>query len=430
MPRRARGLGPVSAQSPRSWVEGADSSGWPLNALPYGVGATEALAAQPLVRIGDFALPLAALAEQGLLPAPPGCFETASLNAFMTLGPNAWSAVRGRLTELLAVGSAHRSQVAPLLCPVTDLEMALPIEVADYVDFYSSREHASNLGRLFRPGSEPLLPNWHHLPVGYHGRSGTFVVSGRPIRRPHGQRKSADSDAPTFGPSQRLDFELEVGFVIGAPSPLGEPVAAAEAGEHIFGVVLLNDWSARDLQAWEYQPLGPFLGKSFATSISPWVVPLAALESARVDGPHQDPPVLDYLRVDMPWGFDIDLEVAIRTPAMAVAGSGYEVICRTNLQRLYWNPAQHVAHATVNGASLRAGDVHASGTVSGTEPDSFGSMIELAWGGERPLVLGGEQRSFLADGDSVLMRAVVDPNGSSPFSLGEVEGTIIAAGTW
>jgi fumarylacetoacetase len=345
----------------------------------------------------------------------------------MALGPEAWTAVRARVGELLGADSPERARLEPLLAPVAELDLVLPFEVADYVDFYSSREHATNLGRLFRPASDPLLPNWRHLPVGYHGRAGTFVASGAGVRRPHGQRKAPDASAPTFGPSERLDFELEVGFVIGTPSRRGEPVPAARAGRHIFGLVLLNDWSARDIQAWEYQPLGPFLGKSFATSISPWVVPLAALDGARVAGPVQDPPVFDYLRVDEPWGFDVTLEAGIRTRAMAAAAAPHATVCRTNLRHLYWNPAQHVAHATVNGAALRSGDVHASGTVSGPEPGSYGSLIELAWGGERPLDVAGEQRVFLEDGDSVVLRGTVQPAGRPPFSLGEVEGTVLPA---
>ena len=406
-----------------SWVEGADDSDWPLTTLPYGVAAAEG----PVVRIGDQALSLTGVAALGLLDAqladPRACFAAPSLNRLMELGPATWAAVRSRLTEALAAGSAERPRLEPLLRPVSELDMALPIAVADYVDFYSSREHATNLGRLFRPDSDPLLPNWHHLPVGYHGRSGTFVPSGTPVRRPLGQRKPPDAAAPTFGPCERLDFELEVGFVVGTPSRLGEPVPTARAGRHLFGVVLLNDWSARDIQAWEYQPLGPFLGKSFATSISPWVVPLAALEGARVPGPVQDPPVLDYLRVHEPWAFDVELEVGLRP-----AGSDrHETICRTNLRRLYWNPAQHIAHATANGAALRTGDVHASGTVSGAEPGSFGSLIELAWAGERPVDLAGGRRVFLEDGDSVVLRGTAQPQEGRPFSLGEVEGTVLPA---
>jgi fumarylacetoacetase len=407
-----------------SWVPGADVSDWPLTCLPYGVAATHG----PVVRIGDHALALAGLADRGHLDAALADarerFRSAALNPFMAAGPRAWDAVRARLTELLADGSPARDELTPLLLDARGLRLELPFAVADYVDFYSSREHATNLGRLFRPGAEPLMPNWRHLPVGYHGRSGTIVVSGTPVARPRGQRKDAGDDLPSFGPSRRLDFELEVGFVVGVGSRLGEPVPADRASEHLFGVVLLNDWSARDLQAWEYQPLGPFLGKSFATSISPWVIPLAALDAVRVEGPTQEPAVLDYLRVAEPWAFDVELEAALRTGAMATRGEDHATIARTNLRHVYWNAAQHIAHATVNGASLRTGDLHASGTVSGAASDSCGSLIELAWAGERPLTIGGERRIFLEDGDSVALRARADPAGRPPFSLGEVEGTI------
>ena len=421
-----------ASDSTSSWVEGADASAWPLSTLPYGVGGAYGQEApEPLVRIGDYALSLSSLARLGLLDGQlaeaQSCFAAPSLNGLMARGPLAWAALRSRLTDLLAAASPERESLEPLLKPLGALEMVLPVEVADYVDFYSSREHATNLGRLFRPGSEPLLPNWRHLPVGYHGRSGTIVVSGTQIRRPLGQRRPPNAAAPTFGPCDRLDFELEVGFVIGAPSSLGEPVPTDRAGQHIFGAVLLNDWSARDVQAWEYQPLGPFLGKSFATSISAWVVPLAALESARVPGPNQDPPVLEYLRVTQPWAFDIELEVGLRTAAMAAAGKEHATVCRTNLRDVYWNPAQHVAHATVNGAALRTGDLHASGTVSGRDPDSFGSLIELAWAGERPLNVGGERRVFLEDGDSVVLRGVARSGRGSRFSIGEVHGTVVPA---
>jgi fumarylacetoacetase len=407
-----------------SWVPGADVSDWPLACLPYGVAANHG----PVVRIGDHALALVDLADRGHLDAALADarerFRSPALNGFMSAGPRAWEAVRATLTELLADGSPARDELAPLLLEVRDLRLELPFVVGDYIDFYSSREHATNLGRLFRPGAEPLMPNWRHLPVGYHGRSGTIVVSGTPVARPRGQRKDAGEELPSLGASRRLDFELEVGFVVGAGSRLGQPVTADRAGRHLFGVVLLNDWSARDLQAWEYQPLGPFLGKSFATSISPWVLPLAALDEVRVHGPSQEPPVLDYLRVAEPWAFDVELEAALRTDAMAGRGEEHATITRTNLRDVYWNAAQHIAHATVNGASLRTGDLHASGTVSGAAGDSYGSLIELAWAGERPLTVGGERRVFLEDGDSVVLRARANPAGGRQFSLGEVEGTI------
>jgi fumarylacetoacetase len=317
------------------------------------------------------------------------------LNEFLALGPDSWKETQARIEERLDAE----------LVPLGEVELHLPFRVADYVDFYSSLDHATNMGRILRPGGEALTPNWRHLPIGYHGRAGTVVVSGTPIPRPSGQRKPPDAETPTFGPTQKLDIELELGFVVGVPSALGEPVPIEAALEHVFGVVLVNDWSARDIQAWEYQPLGPFLGKSFATSVSPWVVPLAALEPRRVPTRPQEPEPLDYLRAD-PWAYDLELEVELNG----------EVISRTNARRLYWNVEQQVAHLTSNGASLRTGDLLATGTISGSEPGSYGSLMELTWNGERPLALAdGSKRTFLEDGDEVTLRAPL---------VGEVTGRI------
>jgi fumarylacetoacetase len=312
-----------------------------------------------------------------------------ALNAFMARGPAFWREVAGRVEEGREIEAA---------------EPAMPFEVADYVDFYSSLHHATNLGRMFRPDAEPLLPNWRHLPVGYHGRAGTVVPSGTPVRRPAGQRPG-----PEFGASRRLDIELEAGFVIGVPSAMGEPVPIERALDHVFGMVLVNDWSARDIQAWEYQPLGPFLGKSFATSVSRWVVPLSDLAARRVPAPEQRPEPLPYLREE-PWAFDIGLEVELNGT----------VIARTSTRHLYWSIAQQVAHLTVNGASLRTGDLLATGTISGPERHQRGSLIELSWNGQEPIELDdGSSRSFLEDGDEVVLRG--EP-------LGEVRGRIEPAG--
>lgn len=291
----------------------------------------------------------------------------------------------------------------------------LPFEVADYVDFYASEHHASNLGRLFRPDSEPLMPNWKHLPVGYHGRAGTVVPSGTPIVRPSGQRKG--QTAPTFGESRRLDIEAEVGFVVGTGSALGDPVSADDFDERVFGVVLVNDWSARDIQAWEYVPLGPFLGKSFATSVSHWVVPLLALEAARVATPPQDPEPLPYLREKNPWGLDLDL---------AVSWNG-QVVSRPPYREMYWSPAQMLAHMTVNGASSRTGDLFASGTVSGPAKDQRGAFIELTWGGKEPVTVNGEPRTFLEDGDEVSITASAPGPSGARIGFGEVTGRILPA---
>jgi fumarylacetoacetase len=313
-------------------------------------------------------------------------FREPSLNGFMAQGQVAWAEARARVGDGAAV-------------PLAEVQLHLPFEVADYVDFYSSLEHATNLGKLFRPGAEPLLPNWRHLPVGYHGRAGTIVVSGTPIRRPSGQSKPPDAEEPVFGPSRRLDIELELGFVIGTPSSVGEPVPVDRALEHVFGVVLVNDWSARDIQAWEYQPLGPFLGKSFATSISAWVTPIADLAPYRVPGERQEPESLNYLRTQQ-LVYDIELTVELNGG----------VISRTNARNLYWSIEQQIAHATVNGASLRTGDLLASGTISGPEPDSQGSLIELTW-----------NEKFLEDGDEVVLRGR-----AGDVELGEVSGRIVA----
>ena len=321
------------------------------------------------------------------LAALGGDFVTQSLNLLLERGPQAWADAAGRGRELLERGD-H-------VVPLDEVDEHMPFAVADYVDFYASREHATNLGRLFRPDGEPLLPNWLHLPVAYHGRAGTVVPSGTPVVRPQGQSRPPGADTPSFGPSRRLDLELELGFVIGTPSRLGEPVPLAQTLEHVFGLVLVNDWSARDIQAWEYQPLGPFLGKSFATSISSWVVPLTELEPYRVPLPAQEPAPLPYLRGD-PWAYDIALEVEL---------NGY-VVSHTSARHVYWSVEQQLAHLTVNGASLRAGDLIATGTISGPGPASRGSLIELTWNGAEPLSLSdGSSRAFLEDGDEVVLRA-------------------------
>jgi fumarylacetoacetase len=320
-----------------------------------------------------------------------------SLDELLPRGREAWE----RETELALAAEATLAldEVAP----------RLPFTVADYVDFYSSLEHATNLGRMFRPDAEPLLPNWRHLPVGYHGRAGTVVVSGTPVRRPQGQSKPPDADAPTFGPSRRLDIELELGFVVGVGSALGEPVPASAFADHVFGLVLVNDWSARDLQAWEYVPLGPFLGKSFATSISAWVTPLALLEERRVPPPPQEPEPLPHLRAEGDWAFDLPLEVELNG----------ETVVRGNARGLYWTMPQQLAHATSNGASVRTGDLMASGTISGAEAGSEGSLIELTRNGAEPLHLAdGGERTFLEDGDEVVLRSDV---------LAEVRGRILPA---
>jgi fumarylacetoacetase len=392
-----------------TWLDLPAGTGLGLDNLPYGVFSTPGTARRTGVAIGDSVLDLAAATGDDV-------HATGSLNAFMARGPQAWAELRDRLTEWFT-DEVHRGAVEPHLVPRSQVALHLPIEVADYVDFYSSQHHAENLGRMFRPDSEPLTPNWKHLPIGYHGRAGTVAVSGTPVVRPSGQRKSPTDEAPTFGPSQRLDIEAEVGFVVGTPSELGRPVPLSAFPEHVFGVCLVNDWSARDLQSWEYVPLGPFLGKSFLTSVSPWVVPLAALEAARVRPPARDVPLLPYLDdADAdPWGLDIAIEVRL---------NGQLVSCPP-FDLVYWTPAQQLAHMTVNGASLRSGDLYASGTVSGPQRDQRGSFIELSWGGKEPLTLAdGSTRTFLQDGDVVTLTATAPGAGGGRISLGEVTGRV------
>jgi fumarylacetoacetase len=408
-----------------SWVPGADGSGFPAEHLPYGVfseaGAAGGAAGLARVgaRIGDGVLDLAWLARHKLVEGP---FDQPTLDAFMAAGPDRWRATRDRLTELVC-DPAARDRVEPALVPWSETRQHLPFTVADYVDFYSSREHATNLGRLLRPGSEPLLPNWRHLPVGYHGRAGTVVVSGTPVVRPHGQLRRDDGSV-VLGPTERLDLELEVGVVIGSPSVPGQPVPVEQAPAHVFGVVLVNDWSARDVQAWEYQPLGPFLGKSFATSIGAWVTPLDALAACRVAGPPQEPPPLPYLALDEPWGLALDLAVELRPAGAGAGGVGGDVVSRTSAAGLYWRFPQQIAHLTVNGAHLRTGDLLASGTVSGPTRGTEGSLVELTWGGTEPLHVAGVERRFLEDGDEVVLQGSAAVADNVRITLADVRGHI------
>lgn len=389
-----------------TWVPGADGSSYDVDNLPYGVFhlTGEAPAeARVGVRIGDHVLDLARVLDDA-------CFARPSLNDFMARGPEVWAGTRSRIVALLSEES-ERATTEPALHGIDQVSMLLPFEVADYVDFYCSLQHATNVGRMFRPDDAPLKPNWRHLPVGYHGRAGTVVVSGTAIRRPSGQRKPPSESVPTFGASRQLDIECELGFVVGSPTVLGDSVTTADFAKHVFGVLPLNDWSARDIQSWEYVPLGPFLGKSFATSVSAWVTPLAALEHARVPLPGQDPEPLDYLQVPDPAGFDIDFEVVLNG----------EVVSRPPYASMYWSPAQMLAHLTVNGASLRTGDLFASGTISGEAREQRGSFLELCWGGREPLTDG---RTFLQDGDEITLRASAPGARGGRIALGEVTGRV------
>ncbi len=405
-----------------SWVDGASGSAYDADNLPYGVFAREGEEPRVGARIGDFVLDLAPVAAAEMLDVH-AVFDEPTLNEFLRQGRPVWDSIRAWLVGLVT-DEAERELVEPYLVPLDEVELRMPFSVGDYVDFYASLDHASNIGRIFRPDQEPLLPNWRHLPVGYHGRGGTVVPSGTPVRRPNGQRLAPGADGlrdgPVFGPSTRLDIEAELGFVVGSFSDLGTPIAASDFADHVFGVVGLNDWSARDIQAWEYVPLGPFLGKSFATTISAWVTPLAALDAAWTELPGQDPEPLPYLAPGATKGLDIEVEVVLNG----------EVISRPPYSTMYWSPAQMLAHLTVNGASTRAGDLFASGTISGPEKDQRGSFLELSWGGREPFGVGadGGERTFLEDGDEVVLRYSAPGSGGGRIALGDVVGRIEPAG--
>jgi fumarylacetoacetase len=415
-----------------SWIPVGDSSDFPVQNLPY--GAFVAHGGTHLgVAIGDRILDLYALAQAGLCDdvCERELLTAPVLNPLLAAGRDSWTALRERLSSLLRQDgdpALRQANVEALFVARNDVHMRLPMEIGDYVDFYSSLEHATNLGKIFRPDAEPLLANWRWLPVGYHGRAATVVIDGTPVTRPCGQRKPPDVATPTFGPSTMLDIELEVGFVTGPANRLGRPIATSQARDSIFGLVLLNDWSARDIQAWEYQPLGPFLGKSFATTVSPWVVTLDALEPFATQGPVQEPEPLAYLRTADRWAYDIALEVSLASQQMREGRVDPVTLSRTNFKLMYWNMAQQLAHATANGAIARPGDLFGSGTISGPTPDSLGSLIELTWRGTRPLGLpGGETRAFLADGDEVTISGRCQSSGARTIGFGQARGTIVPA---
>lgn len=387
---------------------------FPTAALPYGVFSQEHRRPRLGVGVGTRIIDLDQAATTGRLTSvDPSLLTTGRLNELLAAGRPTWEALRSELLAKVPTGELGDGREQ------SGVNMHLAWEVADYVDFYSSRHHAENLGRLFRPNAKPLMPNWLHMPVGYHGRAGTVVVDGTPVVRPSGQH--AVDGTIVFGPTNRLDIELEIGFVLGGPTVAGSPVQIGDAADHLFGVVMLNDWSARDIQAWEYQPLGPFLGKSFATSVSAWVLPLQALESVRVAGVEQTDPVpKDYLQSDTPWHLELQLEVWMRPAGTEEAT---KIAAVSSVEGLYWNAAQQLAHLTVNGASIRAGDLFGTGTISGPEPEQAGSLIELSMGGTQPFQVGGQDRTFLNDGDEIILfgKAVTE-HGDIP--LGPVSGVI------
>ncbi|WP_152185753.1 fumarylacetoacetase [Segeticoccus rhizosphaerae] len=406
-----------------SWLDLPADHPFGINTLPYGVFSPTGGERRVGVRIGDRVLDAGAVAAIGREKVGVGegpdlaaVWQTPSLNAFLSLGHEAWRTARAWLTEILT-DEVHREAVEPHLHDLAEVTLHLPIQVADYVDFYASEQHATNLGKVMRPGEAPLKPNWKHLPVGYHGRAGTVVVSGTDIIRPAGQRKAPADEAPTFGPSSRLDIETELGFVVGGATPMGTRVTVDDAPDHLFGVTLFNDWSARDIQGWEQVPLGPNLGKSFGSSAGAWVVPMAALEAARVALPVQDPEPLPYLRGTDGPGRGIDLRLEVRLNKTVISRPPYNLI--------YWSPEQMVAHMTVNGASLRDGDLFASGTISGENADERGSLIEMTVNATEPITLSdGSTRGFLEDGDTVTITGWAPGPDGTRIGLGEVTGTI------
>ncbi|GAB4330085.1 MAG: fumarylacetoacetase [Calditrichia bacterium] len=416
----------------QSYISIDSNSFFTIHNLPYGIFSPAGSGEKRVgVAIGEQVLDLAFLEAKGFFKEQLGTetafFAQSSLNHFMALGKKSWRAVRSRLQDLLSVENQELQGVSELreraFFLLSGVKLYLPVEIGDYTDFYSSKEHATNVGIMFRGKENALMPNWLHLPVAYHGRASSIVVSGTNLHRPKGQILPPDQETPIYSPSRLLDFELEMGFFIGPGNTLGEPISVTAAEEHIFGLVLVNDWSARDIQKWEYQPLGPFLSKNFGTSISPWVVTLDALEPFRVAGPEQEPEPLPYLRQTRPFSYDIHLEVLLQTPQMAKP----ERISLSNFKYMYWSMAQQLAHHTVNGCNLRTGDMLASGTISGPDAGAYGSLLELTWRGSKPLQLSnGESRKFLEDGDTVIIRGWSKKN-DVRIGFGEVRGTILPA---
>lgn len=408
----------------KSFIAVDAASPFPIQNLPYGVFLPKQGEARIGIAIGEFILDARVCVEEGLLHEDS--LRESTLNAFMSRGKSVWKSAREQISRLLQHDNPQLRDNTNLrdraLIPQADVEMRLPCVIGDYTDFYSSRDHATNVGEMFRGKENALLPNWLHLPVAYHGRSSSIVISGTDLHRPHGQTKADDAALPTFGPSRSVDFELEMGFLIGPGNRLGSSISCERAEDHIFGLALVNDWSARDIQKWEYVPLGPFLAKNFGTSISPWIVTMGALEPFRTKGPDQlEAQPLPYLQQSGDRTFDIQLEVLLQTPKMKTG----EIISRSNFKHLYWSMAQQLAHHSVNGCNLRPGDLLASGTISGPTEDSRGSMLELAWKGTKPLELStGETRTFLQDGDRVTLRGTCVGKEYS-IGFGEVTGKIL-----
>ncbi|MEP0519245.1 MAG: fumarylacetoacetase [Hyphomicrobiales bacterium] len=409
----------------QSWLASANTAQtpFPLNNLPYGVFSTQDTEPRCGVAIGDMILDLAACENAGLITVSDTVqFQEPHWNSVMELGPEVWDKVRSRLTELLASGSSEQAKVEPFLIAQADAQMHMPFLVSEYTDFYAGKHHATNVGTMFRGAENALPPNWLHIPIGYNGRASSVVISGTDIVRPNGQTKAPDADMPVFGPSKRLDIELEMGAIVGTPSKLGQPITVAQADEMIFGYVLLNDWSARDIQAWEYQPLGPFQAKAFATSISPWIVTKAALEPFRTATPTREKNLLPYLHEHAPMLYDIELTVS-----MAPQGVAPSKIAQTNYNQMYYSAAQQLAHHGSSGCSMSTGDLLGSGTISGPEKSERGSLLELTWGGKEPMQLDtGETRTFIEDGDTLTLKGTAIGEGYQ-IGFGECTGTILPA---
>jgi fumarylacetoacetase len=423
----------IQANDPKlkSWVEVSEGSDFPIQNIPFGIFKTENSLPRAGVAIGAFVLDLSELHASGYLDKldlEPGIFNQLYLNDFFALGKSTIRKVRERLSELLQHDNqelqANTALRKKVLITMSEVQILLPVRIPNYTDFYSSEEHATNVGSMFRDPKNALLPNWKHIPIGYHGRASSIVVSGTSIHRPNGQLKPADAALPVFGPSQKMDFELEVAFVSCIDTALGSALSVEEAKDAIAGFVLFNDWSARDIQQWEYVPLGPFLGKNFGSTISPWIVTMDALEPFMVEGPPQDPPVLPYLQTSGKNNFDIVLEVKIKPEAAEAV-----VVSRSNFKYMYWNVLQQLVHHTVNGCNIQVGDLYASGTISGPSPGSYGSLLELSWNGQKPLPMtDGSTRTFLHDGDTVIMRGHAEKNGVC-IGFGECSGKLLPGKT-
>lgn len=421
----------IKANDPslKSWIEVPSNSDFPIQNLPFGIFKTQSSNSRVGIAIGDQVLDLSVLNKLGFLDdfkIDDSVFSNQYLNDFIALGKPLCRSLRHRISNLLSINNPdlrdNKDARYKVLNFMSNVQMQMPVKVGDYTDFYSSVDHATNVGTMFRDPANALLPNWKHLPVGYHGRASSIIVSGTPFHRPKGQTKPADADSPVFGPTKLLDFELEVGFIIGKQTQLGDSVSTEAADDHIFGLALFNDWSARDIQTWEYVPLGPFLAKNFASTISPWIVTLDALEPFRTAGYKQEPKVLPYLEYKGDKNIDINLEVAIQPE------KGEETnICKSNYKFMYWTMEQQLAHHTSNGCNINIGDLMASGTISGPTPDSYGSMLELSWKGTKPVKLkDGSERKFINDNDTVIMRGYCEKNGVR-IGFGEAKGKVLEA---